>query len=82
MAIQVTCPCGKKFRMPDMAAGERINCRDCGVELVIPPRNSTIRLVAVKTVEKRCSCGARIKMSITMAGQRVPCAQCGQQIQL
>ncbi len=36
MAIEVTCECGKGYRVSDGKAGKRFKCRDCGTLIQVP----------------------------------------------
>ncbi len=39
MAIELTCECGKGYRVSDAKAGKRFKCRDCGTLLQVPNAN-------------------------------------------
>lgn len=39
MAIEITCDCGKGYRVSDGNAGKRFKCRDCGALLQVPNTN-------------------------------------------
>ncbi|RLT03617.1 MAG: hypothetical protein DWI21_15490 [Planctomycetota bacterium] len=41
MAIEITCECGKGYRVSDDKAGKRFKCRDCGTLLQVPNTNET-----------------------------------------
>ena len=36
MAIEITCDCGKAYRLNDDKAGKRFKCRDCGTLIQVP----------------------------------------------
>ena len=36
MAIEITCDCGKGYRLSDDKAGKRFKCRDCGTLIRVP----------------------------------------------
>lgn len=39
MAIELTCDCGKGYRVSGVKAGKRLKCRDCGTLLQVPNTN-------------------------------------------
>ena len=39
MAIEITCDCGKGYRVSGVKAGKRFKCRDCGTLLQVPNTN-------------------------------------------
>jgi hypothetical protein len=36
MPIDVTCSCGKQYRVPDTAAGRKVRCKECGGTIDVP----------------------------------------------
>ncbi len=36
MPIDVTCTCGKQYRIPDTAAGRKVRCKECGGTIDVP----------------------------------------------
>lgn len=38
MPIAFKCSCGKAYKVPDEAAGKKLNCKECGEPLKVPGR--------------------------------------------
>lgn len=67
--IRFNCECGKRFDVPDSAAGRRAKCKACGRELAVPLAEThevpfrTRRLMADQTAMEEAFAGAeRVKI--------------------
>lgn len=53
MSIIVHCPCGKRYRVKDKAAGRTMRCASCGADCVVPGAGTVGGSMAVREVPLR-----------------------------
>ncbi len=71
MAIPVTCPCGRKLRVPDARAGKKVKCPQCSGILTVPASSDGMDLLSAEPAADRCPrCGT------PMPPGTVDCAVC------
>lgn len=74
MAIDLTCPCGQRFRVKDELAGKRVTCTKCRQPINVPVAAGD----GAETIVVTCACGAKFSARESSRGRRVVCPQCSQ----